>query len=82
MATILTGEAGPSVTSHAVEGTGSGHVRALTLYQSMAGSTALIWEPLCSLMCVTQDLVHVSYKSVVKVQRYDHDKVDVTKNAF
>ena len=60
MATTPTGAAGPSVTSHAVVGTDSGHVPALVLYQSMAGSTVRILGLLCSLMFVTQGPVHVS----------------------
>lgn len=60
MGATPTGVGGPSVTSHAVAVTDNGHVPVPVLYPSTAGSTALIWETLCSLMCVTQGLVHVS----------------------
>ena len=60
MVATPTGEAGQSVTSHAVAGTGSGHVPAPIPYPSMVGSTACIWDPLCSRTCATRGLVHVS----------------------
>ena len=53
------GEAGQSVTSRAVAVIGRGHVPVPILYPNLAGSTARIWDPRCSLMCATQDLVHV-----------------------
>ena len=60
MVATPTGEAGQSVTSLVVVGTGRGHVPVPILYPNMAGSTARILVTRCSLMCVIQGPVHVS----------------------
>lgn len=72
MVTTLSGEAGQSVTSRAVVVIGRGHVPVPVQCPSLVGSTARTWDPLCSLMCATQDLVHVSILKWLRVTVAKH----------
>lgn len=72
MVTTPIGEAGQSVTSRAVVVIGRGHVPVPVQCPSLVGSTARTWDPPCSLMCATQDLVHVSILKWVRVSVTKH----------
>ena len=62
----------------------NGHVPAPTLYLSLAGSTALIWETQSSQMCVTHGLVLVSITEIMFItyETFINGSVDTTDQWF